>query len=172
MAYETTAVRQAQQAGGGLDRFDRWARVDNEMYRTWPLRSTQRATLERLEAFEENRRGRLAGARRLVESGLTPAGLTMPADTALFRVPLFVREREKVRAHFAERGLALDYIYDPPLDVYAPGLTERLPSPHTATHWSRDVLPVDPLRAGRFLALLGDSPGLCQPAIEAIAHST
>jgi hypothetical protein len=172
MPYETTAVRQAQNEGGGLDRFDRWVRVDNHMYRTWPLRFSRRATLRRLAAFEENRRRRLAGARKLFELGLTPAGLPVSSDTALFRVPLLVREREKVRAHFAERGLALDYIYDPPLDVYAPGLTERLASPCGAAHWSRDVLPVDPVLADRFLALLGESPGLCQPSVEVIAYST
>jgi hypothetical protein len=171
MPYETTAVRQAQEEGGGLDRFDRWVRVDNHMYRTWPLRFSRRVALRRLEGFEENRRRRLAGARKLFESGLAPGGLPMPADTALFRVPLFVRDREKVRAHFAARGLALDYIYDPPLDVYAPGLTERLASPSSASHWSRDVLPVDPLLADRFLALLGESPGLCQPSVEVIAYS-
>ena len=172
MPHETTAVRQGQQEGGGFDRFDRWVRVDNHMYRTWPLRSARRAALRGLEALEENRRLRLAGARRLLASGLTPADLPVPSDTALFRVPLFVRNREQVRAHFAKSGLALDYIYDPPLDVYAPALTERLASPCSAAHWSRDVLPVDPLLAGRFLELLGESPGLCQPSMEAIAYST
>jgi hypothetical protein len=172
MRYETTVVRQAQNEGGGLDRFDRWVRVDNDMYRTWPLRSAQRAALRRLEAFEENRRLRLAGARRLLAAGLTIAGLDLPADTALFRVPLFVRERDRVRAHCAERGLALDYIYDPPLDVYAPALTKPLASSCRAIHWSRDVLPVDPVMADRFLALLGESPGLCQPALELIDQCT
>ena len=162
MPYETTAVLQAQKEGGGLDRFDRWVRVDNHMYRTWPLRSSRRAALRRLEAFEESRRLRLAGARRLLQSGLTPAGVQIPADTALFRVPLFVRDRNRVRSHFAGRRLALDYIYDPPLDAYAPGLVEGLPSSDSAARWSRDVLPVDPLVADRFLALLGQSPGLCQ----------
>lgn len=168
MPYETAVVRQAQGEGGGFDRFDRWVRVDNHLYRTWPLRSSQRAGLRRLKAFEGQRRLRLAGARRLLESGLAPAGLRIPSETALFRVPLFVRERDKLRAHFAERGLALDYIYDPPLDVYAPDLTERL-APHAdAAHWSRDVLPVDPLLADRFLAVLEESPGLCQPSMQAI----
>lgn len=170
MPYETTTVCQVQKEGGGLDRFDRWVRVDNHMYRTWPLRFSRRAALRRLAAFEENRRRRLAGARRLLELGLTPAGLFVPSDTALFRVPLFVRERERVRAHFGKRGLALDYIYDPPLNVYAPGLTERLASPCSAAHWSRDVLPVNPLLADRFLALLGESPGLCQPSMQAIPY--
>jgi dTDP-4-amino-4,6-dideoxygalactose transaminase len=172
MPYETTAVRQAQQQGGGFDRFDRWVRTDNHMYRIWPLRATQRATLQRLQAFEENRRLRLAGARTLFAAGLTIAGLPLPADTALFRVPLFVRERDRVRDYFAKRGLALDYIYDPPLEVYAPDLTERLAPPWSAPHWSRNVLPVNPVLADRFLALLGESPGLCQPALEPIDQCT
>jgi hypothetical protein len=170
MPYDIAAVHQAQEEGGGLNRFDRWVRVDNHLYRSWPLRATRRAALRRLEAFEENRRLRLAGARKLIASGLTPPDLPLPSDTALFRVPLFVRERERVRTHFAERGLALDYIYDPPLDVYAPELTERSASCGSAAQWSRDVLPVDPLVADRFLAVLEASPGLCQPATDAIAY--
>ncbi|HEV2750410.1 MAG TPA: DegT/DnrJ/EryC1/StrS family aminotransferase [Gemmatimonadales bacterium] len=172
MRYEMTTVRQAQQEGGGLDRFDRWIRVDNHAYRTWPLPSSRQAALRRLDTFEENRRRRLAGTLRLVESGLAPAGLPVPSDTALFRVPLFVRDRDKVRAYFARRQLALDYIYHPPLDVYAPELTEPVAPSSSAEQWSRDVLPVDPLVADRFLALLGESPGLCQPVTEAICEET
>jgi dTDP-4-amino-4,6-dideoxygalactose transaminase len=172
MRYETATVRQAQHEGGGLDRFDRWIRVDNPAYRTWPLRFSQRATLRRLATFEENRRRRLAGARRLFELGLTPDGLAMPSDTALFRVPLLVRERDKVRAHFARHRLALDYIYHPPLDAYAPELTEPVAASRSAAQWSHDVLPVDPLVADRFLALLDKSPGLCQPVTEAIHAET
>lgn len=165
MPYDTLAVRQAQQEGGGLDRFHRWVRVDNPLYRTWPLRSALRATRERLEAFENNRGGWLAGARKLLALGLTPPDVQMPPDTAPFRVPLFVQDRDSVVAHFAERGLTLDYVYDPPLDVYAPGLTERLAEGSGAAMWSRDVLPVDPLLGERFLTLLGESPGLCEPAL-------
>lgn len=168
MPYEASVVRQAQREGGGLERFHQWVRVDNHLYRTWPLRSTLRATQRRLDAFEENRRRRLAGARKLLALGLTPRDLPIAADTALFRVPLFVRERDKVVAHFLERGVELDYIYDPPLDVYGAGLAERLPAGGGAMIWSRDVLPVDPLLAERFLAVLAESPNLCEPAMEAI----
>jgi len=172
MPYETTTVRQARHAGGGRDKFDRWVRVDNHAYRTWPLRFAQRATLQRLASFEENRRRRIAGARRLLELGLTPVGLPVPSDTALFRVPLFVRERDSVRADFARRRLALDYIYNPPLDVYAPELTEPVTASDPAEHWSRNVLPVDPLLADRFLALLERSPGLCRPVMETVHAQT
>jgi len=47
----------------------------------------------------------------------------------------------------------------------------RLPAGPGAARWSRDVLPVDPLRADRFLALLGESPGLCEPS-EALHSAT
>jgi dTDP-4-amino-4,6-dideoxygalactose transaminase len=164
MLYENTAVAEAQRNGGGFDQFDRWVRVDNHLYRIWPLRSTRRVALRRLKQFEEDRRQRLAGTQKLLASGLASPDVQLPSDTALFRVPLFVRERDQVRAHFAAHGLALDYIYHPPLDVYAPALTERLASSGSATQWTHDVLPVDPLLADRFLAVLGESPGICQPA--------
>lgn len=168
MAYEVTEVVHAQNEGGGLDLFDCWLRVTKPAYRTWPLRASLRATLERLESFEDNRRLRLAGTSKLLELGYTPASIRIPADTALLRVPLFVQERENVVARFAQRGLALDYIYDPPLDLHAPALAEGLPSPPAARIWSRDVLPVDPLCAARFLALLRESPGLCLLSPQAI----
>ena len=157
---EITKVLQARNQGGGLDLFDPWLRVDKPDYRTWPLRSSLKATLERLETFEENCRLRLAGTGKLLALGYTPAGCRVPAETALFRVPLFVQERENVLARFAQRDMTLDYIYDPPLDLHAPALAEGLPSPPAARMWSRDVLPVDPLRADRFLALLTGLPGL------------
>ena len=170
LPYETGQVLRARNDGGGLDRFDRWVKVDNAEYRIVPRHDAVRATLRQLESFGENRRLRLAGTLKLLGLGLTPPDLPIPSDTALFRVPLFVQDREKVLAHFAQHGLALDYIYDPPLDLYAPELAERIPSPPAARVWSRDVLPVDPLLADRFLALLRQSPRLCRPALE-VVHS-
>jgi hypothetical protein len=169
--YEAAEVRQAQSEGGGLDRFDRWLQVDNPNYRTWPLRFSLRTTLERLEAFEDTRRACLAGIARLLQLGYTPARLCLPADTALLRVPLFVQDREKVAARLAQHALRVDYIYDPPLDLYAPALADSLPSPSAAAIWSRDVLPVDPLCADRFLALLRELPELCLPSREAIRYA-
>jgi len=169
MPYEAGQVLRARKAGG-LDHFDRWVKVDNAEYRIVPRRAAVRATLRQLEDFEENRRLRLAGTLKLLDLGFTPPDLPVPSDTALFRVPLFVEDREKVLAHFSQRGLELDYIYDPPLDLYAPELAERIPSPPAARAWSHHVLPVDPLLADRFLALLRQSPTICRPALEAV-HS-
>jgi dTDP-4-amino-4,6-dideoxygalactose transaminase len=160
MAYTKEAVREAQAGGGGLDSFDRWVRMDHIAYRTTPLRAVLRTSLRRLETFEANRRRRIDGAHRLLELGLTPAHLSVPRDMALLRVPLFVAERERAIAHLARHGLTTEYVYDPPLDLYAPGLSEGLPSPPSARIWSRDVLPVHPFQAERFVALFREEPGL------------
>jgi len=161
MEYALEQVLEATQAGSGLERFDRWVGIDNTNYRTiLPDRSLV-STVQQLEHFDENRRRRIEGARRLLALGLTPPDLPISDDSALFRVPLFVRDREEVVRHFAERHFSLDYIYDPPLDVYAsPQLAETIPSPVEAERWSRNVLPVDPMHANRFLDLLTKMPAL------------
>ena len=161
MPYRKEEVERERVAGAGLERFDRWVRVDNAGYRTSPPEAEILRTLHELECFEENRRDRLGGARKLLALGLTPKEIPLPQDGALFKVPLFVRDRERVLLEFAKRGVMLDYIYDPPLDRYAErDLAERLPSPEAAVRWSRDVLPVNPLLADRFLAILRRAPRL------------
>ena len=169
MPYDIAQVLRAREEGAGLERFHRWVRVDNPHYRTVPLPGEVRTTLGHLESFEENRRCRIEGRRKLESLGLSTPALQTPEDAALFRVPLFVRDREKVLAHLVRRGLRLDYIYDPPLDEYAsPEIVERVPSPPEAKRWSRDVLPVDPLRADLFLSILKHSPGILSAPAEPV----
>ncbi len=169
MPYDLARVLCAREEGGGLERFHPWVRVDNPRYRTEPLPEEIRATLGHLERFEENRRRRIEGTEKLRSLGFTPREVAAPGDSALFRLPLFVREREQVLAHFLRHGLRLDYVYDPPLDRYAsPELAEILPSPEASRTWSRDVLPVDPLRADRFLAILKASPGILSPPVKSV----
>ena len=161
MPYRRDEVLHERAAGAGLERFDRWVRVDNANYRTSPPESEVLRTLKELEEFEANRSHRLEGARKLLGLGLTPPEIPFPEGCALFKVPMFVREREPVLQAFARLGLELDYIYDPPLDRYAAeDLAERLPSHASALRWSRDVLPVNPLQADRFLSLLKKVPKL------------
>lgn len=168
MPFSTDAVRRAQAAGGGLDRFDPWVRMDHLAYRTPPLPTVVRRTARRLETFDENRRRRLEGARSLFELGLVPPHVSIPRDIALLRVPLFVAERETAIDHLARRGLPTEYVYDPPLDQYAPDLGESLPSPPSARIWSRDVLPVNPLHAAEFLAIAKEAPDVYRPLREAL----
>jgi hypothetical protein len=167
MRFTVPEVVHAQNVGGGLDAFNRWVRMDNPAYRAWPFHRSIQLTLHRLEAFDGGRQERLDGVRKLRELGYTAPDVLVPSDTALLRVPLFVRRREAVIARLARRGFTTHYVYDPPLDLYAPELVEALPSPPEARMWSRDVLPVNPLAADRFIALLRESPGLIDPVQEA-----
>lgn len=169
MPYQVAEVLEAAKRGGGLDRFDRWVGVDDPEYRTATPRAALRETVGRLRAFEDDRRLRLEGAAKLGGLGLTPPGLALPSGGALFRVPLFVQDRERVRADFARLGLELDYIYDPPLDLYArPELGAlTVPSPPEARLWSLNVLPVDPRLADRFIALR-ERVGVVAPAWPAL----
>ncbi len=148
--YELSEVLRAQREGASLDGFHRWVRVDKPTYRTLPPAFVLRATLNGVETFQQNLARRRAGAVSLQASGLTLPFVALPEETALFRVPLFVRGREHVLAEFARHGLRLDYIYDPPLHRYAPELSETVGPESDAVMWSESVLPVDPLHAGRF----------------------
>jgi hypothetical protein len=163
MPYTKEAVRQAQERGGGLDSFEAWVSVDHRAYRAPPLRPLLRASLHRLETFGENRRRRMEGTERLLGLGLTPRDIDVPRETAMLRVPLFVEGREELLAHLSRGGLTTEYIYDPPLDLYAPGLSEALPSPPAARAWSRDVLPINPLEADRFLAIWREATEVFRP---------
>ena len=158
MPYTDDAVRRAQAHGGGLDPFEAWVRMDHPAYRTPPLPPVIRASRSRIERFGDNRRRRLEGAERLLGLGFTPRDIEIPRDTALLRVPLFVEDRERVIAYLARRGLTTEYIYDPPLDLYAPTWSVALPSPPAARAWSRDVLPVNPLHADRFVSIYRETP--------------
>ena len=161
MAYLREEVRQEQAAGAGLDRFERWVRVDNARFRTQPWEADVLRTLRQLESFEENRRLRLQGTQKLLALSLTPPEVRLPEGCAMFKVPLFIQRREEVIRDFSRQGMELDYIYDPPLDRYADeDLALRIPSPPEALRWSRDVLPVNPLHADQFLDLLAQFPPL------------
>ena len=164
MSYSGDEVREAQRQGLALANFDKWLGTDNPDYRTacfgWKIVST----VHQLERFDDNRRLRLEGCRTLLKLGLTPPDMQIPPDSALFRVPLFVRNRERMRHQLlasknmrAGISVGLDYIYDPPLDTYISSeLAPKLPSPAGSALWSQNVLPVNPLHADYFLRLLYD----------------
>ncbi|MFH8802550.1 DegT/DnrJ/EryC1/StrS family aminotransferase [Streptomyces sp. NPDC017936] len=81
-----------------------------------------------------------------------------PAAPPLFRVPLFVADRDAARAALARRGIVVGYLYDPPLDDYAGAdFTDPSPDPAGARWFARHALPVDPLRARRVVEALQES---------------
>ncbi|MFE9675821.1 DegT/DnrJ/EryC1/StrS family aminotransferase [Streptomyces sp. NPDC006259] len=81
-----------------------------------------------------------------------------PAVQPLFRVPLFVADRDAAVAALARRGIVVGYLYDPPLDDYAgAGFTDLSPDPAGARWFARHALPVDPLRARQVIDVLEES---------------
>ncbi|MFF3739773.1 DegT/DnrJ/EryC1/StrS family aminotransferase [Streptomyces sp. NPDC002566] len=73
----------------------------------------------------------------------------------LFRVPLFVADRDAAIVALARRGIVVGYLYDPPLDDYAgPAFTDPSPDPVGARWFARHALPVDPLRAREVVEVL------------------
>ncbi len=168
MLFEPAPLFALYRQGGGLVSFDQWVRCDNIRYRTAPTLRELKYTLNRLGCLAKDRAKRIRGVRQLLDLGLTPAEIHVPQDIPLHRVPLFVEEREEVLRRFAGQGLLLDYVYDPPLDMYAPEeLAERVPSQKSARIWSEHVLPVDPLYADPFLKILKRLPPLTPAGAEA-----
>ncbi|MCX5525850.1 DegT/DnrJ/EryC1/StrS family aminotransferase [Streptomyces bobili] len=81
-----------------------------------------------------------------------------PVAQPLFRVPLFVADRDASIAALARRGIVVGYLYDPPLDDYAgAGFTDLSPDPEGARWFARHALPVDPLRARQVIDVLEES---------------
>ena len=155
MPYRIEDLDAARAAPDPLTGFRRWLDMDHVSWRMPPPRFYLRTVLDRLDRLDENLDQRRTGQRRLRDLGIASARVPLPDDDALFRVPFFVRGREPLRARCIAQGLAINYIYDPPLDVYAhETLAERLPSSPAALAWNRDVFPVDPLTAERFIGVL------------------
>ncbi|MEU8650876.1 DegT/DnrJ/EryC1/StrS family aminotransferase [Streptomyces sp. NPDC048737] len=76
----------------------------------------------------------------------------------LFRVPLFVADRDAAIAALARRDIVVGYLYDPPLDDYAGAdFTDLSPDPTGARWFARHALPVDPLRAREVVDVLEES---------------
>jgi hypothetical protein len=87
----------------------------------------------------------------------SPSGFP-PGVQPLFRVPLFVADRDAAIAALARRGIVVGYLYDPPLDDYAgAAFTDLSPDPAGARWFARHALPVDPLRARQVVEVLQQS---------------
>jgi hypothetical protein len=129
----------------GLDAHDPWVRVDMHDYRLTPGRLRLRRAGRRLERLDEVLEACRAGTELLLSTKWAkPTGSVQP----LFRVPLFVADRDAAIAALARRGITVGYLYDPPLDDYAgPDFTDPSSSAGAARWFARHALPVDPLRA-------------------------
>jgi hypothetical protein len=154
MPLRPDALARAVGSAPDLAAHDPWVRVDMHDYRleSGPLRLRRvRRRLGRLdEVLEASREGTelllaTRWARPREGSGVQP----------LFRVPLFVTDRDAAIAALARRGIVVGYLYDPPLDDYAgEAFTDLSPAPEGARWFARHALPVDPLRAREIVGVL------------------
>lgn len=145
MPLRAQQLARASRSAPGLDAYDRWVRVDMHHYRLTPGRSRLRRVGRKLERLDDVLEACRAGTGLLrATEWAKPTGQVQP----LFRVPLFVADRDAAIAALARRGIVVGYLYDPPLDDYAgPDFTDPSPAPEAARWFARHALPVDPLRA-------------------------
>lgn len=145
-------LKQALADAPRLTPFHSWVRVDMHDYRLRPGRARLRRTGRRLAGLDAVLDAHRAGTELLSQSefGAPGPGPVQP----LFRVPLLVADRDAAIAALARRRITTGYLYDPPLDAYAPGFTDPSPAPEAAAWFARHALPVDPRRAPEILATL------------------
>ncbi|MGW5617835.1 DegT/DnrJ/EryC1/StrS family aminotransferase [Streptomyces sp. NPDC003877] len=151
----------------GLDAHHPWLRVDMHDYRLDSGRLRLGRIARKLDRLDEVLDACRRGTERLLATpwAKPPPGACGPQP--LFRVPLFVEDRDAAIAALAERGVVVGYLYDPPLDDYAGArFTDPSPAPEAARWFARHALPVDPLRARTVVEVLersgarpADAPG-------------
>ncbi|WP_426568969.1 DegT/DnrJ/EryC1/StrS family aminotransferase [Streptomyces canus] len=169
MPLRAEELARAVDAAPDLTAHDSWIRVDMHDYRlrSGPLRLGRIGRgLDRLdEVLAACRAGTelllsTPWARPAGPDGASelPAGAGPGSVQPLFRVPLFVADRDAAIATLARRGIVVGYLYDPPLDDYAgAAFTDPSPDPAGARWFARHALPVDPLRARRVVEVLQES---------------
>ncbi|MEV5435286.1 DegT/DnrJ/EryC1/StrS family aminotransferase [Streptomyces sp. NPDC052682] len=152
MPLRPRELARAGRSAPGLDAYDPWVRVDMHDYRLTPGRPRLRRIGRKLERLDEVLAACRAGTELLLS---TPWAKPTGAAQPLFRVPLFVADRDAAIAALARRGIVVGYLYDPPLDDYAgPDFTDPSPAPEAARWFARHALPVDPLRAREAVEVL------------------
>lgn len=160
VALRRTALARRLSAPGAryraLDALDAWVHADNHRYRMRQGRPVEDYALRRMKALEAQREQRLAGVRRLAELPTVAPAVLDHLDQPMFRVPLLVDDRSQAIEALRRRGIIVGYVYEPPFDDYAPGLTEPSPAPDEARWWARHVLPIDPLQADRAWPVLAE----------------
>ncbi|MFG2329308.1 DegT/DnrJ/EryC1/StrS family aminotransferase [Streptomyces sp. NPDC048604] len=150
MPLRADELKQALPDAPRLTPFHSWVRVDMHDYRLRPGRGRLRRTTAKLARLDAVLAACRAGTEVLSGSEYGGDGSVQP----LFRVPLLVADRDAAIAALAARRITTGYLYDPPLDAYAPGFTEPSPAPEGAAWFARHALPVDPRRAPEVLSVL------------------
>ncbi|WP_344599613.1 DegT/DnrJ/EryC1/StrS family aminotransferase [Streptomyces glaucus] len=163
MPLRPGALARAAAAAPDLTAYDPWVRVDLHDYRRRPGRLRLARVARGLVRLDDVLAACRAGTELLLS---TPWAAPGPAEPRpLFRVPLFVADRDAAVRALARRGITVGYLYDPPLDDYAGAdFTDPSPAPEAARWFARHALPVDPLRAREAVGALRASGARPAPA--------
>ncbi|MCX4764229.1 DegT/DnrJ/EryC1/StrS family aminotransferase [Streptomyces sp. NBC_01275] len=166
-------LARAVDAAPDLAAHDSWVRVDMHDYRLRSGSLRMGRIGRRLERLDEVLAACRAGTELLLSTPWArPCAPRAERAQPLFRVPLFVADRDAAIAALARRGIVVGYLYDPPLDDYAgAAFTDLSPDPAGARWFARHALPVDPLRARQVVEVLqesgarpADAPGGLEPS--------
>ncbi|MEU2283906.1 DegT/DnrJ/EryC1/StrS family aminotransferase [Streptomyces sp. NPDC013178] len=178
MPLRAQELTRAVDAAPDLTAHDSWVRVDMHDYRLRSGRLRLGRIGRKLDRLDEVLDACRAGTELLLSTpwarpvahgvrGAAPDGeRSRPGSSPgspdvaqpLFRVPLFVDDRDAASAALARRGIVVGYLYDPPLDDYAgAAFTDPSPDPAGARWFARHALPVDPLRARQVAEVLQES---------------
>ncbi len=171
MPLRPDELARAARGAPGLDAHHPWVRVDMHDYRLESGRLRLRRIGRKLDRLDEVLEACRAGTELLLS---TP--WAKPRENhgtqPLFRVPLFVADRDAAIAALARRGVVVGYLYDPPLDDYAGAeFTDLSPAPEAARWFARHALPVDPLRARTVVEVLERSGAQPVAAPEELSRS-
>jgi hypothetical protein len=141
-----------------LTAHDSWVRVDMHDYRLRSGRLRLGRIGRKLDRLDEVLAACRAGTELLLSTEWAHRRPEREGAQPLFRVPLFVADRDAAMAALARRGIVVGYLYDPPLDDYAGAeFTDVSPDPEGARWFARHALPVDPLRAREVVQVLEES---------------
>jgi dTDP-4-amino-4,6-dideoxygalactose transaminase len=155
MPLQPTKLRAALAEVPDLDAFHTWIRVDRQQYSTPASSLVLAYALRRLRRLEADSAARVEDVRQLRRLDVAAPAVRAGDPQPLFRVPLLVHDRADVITSLERRVHGIGYIYDPPLDDYAgPEFAEPSPNGGAARAFASQVLPVDPLEAGRVLSVL------------------
>ncbi len=160
MPLRPAELARAVHAAPDLTASDSWVRVDMHDYRLRSGRLRLGRIARRLDRLDRVLADCRAGTDLLRETRWArPAERPAPGPAQpLFRVPLFVADRDAASAALARRGMPVGYLYDPPLDDYAGArFTDPSPDPRGARWFARHALPVDPRRAREVARALEES---------------
>ncbi|MFJ8767553.1 DegT/DnrJ/EryC1/StrS family aminotransferase [Streptomyces clavifer] len=156
MPLRSAELQRALASAPSLSGFHSWVRVDMHDYRVAPGRLRWRRIARLLARLDDRLAAHRAGTERLLATRWAAPGSAGARVQPLFRVPLLVHDRDAAVAALARRRITVGYLYDPPLDTYAgERFTDPSPSPANAARFAHHALPVDPLRAGPVIDVLG-----------------